>query len=198
MKKLSAKGVWGRVGVLIVTGWTAGWTGALFGVPAGATGMTTPPGLKPDKIHVAERQKTSSWVREGLVTGGDGSVEGVVVRNVKFGKPGQGVERIVVELSGPQKAVLPKAPYYQMAVTPELQQLTLTVFGSPKLQFADPKLMQTALFKKSGIFEEKMRIQDPIEKDRWNLTLPLKRSAPVAVEVFELSNPLRIVIDVKK
>jgi hypothetical protein len=165
---------------------------------ANATGLTTPPGLKPDKIHVAERQKTSTWVREGLVTGGDGSVEGVVVRNVKFGKPGQGVERFVIELTAPQKGLLTKAPYYQMAVTPELQQLTLTVFGAPKLQFDDAKLMKTALVKKSQFFDEKMRIQDAIEKDRWNLTLPLKRSAPVAVEVFELSNPLRIVIDVKK
>lgn len=165
---------------------------------ANATEWTTPPGLKPDKIHVADRQRTNTWVREGIITGGDGAVQDVAVRNIKHGLPGKGVERIVVELTGPQRSPLTRAPYFQFAVTPELQQLSLTVFGSPKLQLDDPKMLQASFVKKSQFVENSVRIQDPIEKDRWNLSIPLKRSAPVAVEVFELSNPLRIVIDIKK
>lgn len=163
---------------------------------------SAPSGLKPDKVHVADHRKTDTWIREGLVTGGDGSIHDISVRTLRHGllggAKGKGVERVVVELSGPRKGILERAPYFHVAVTPELQQLSFTLWGSPKLQLDNPRILTSGFVSKSKIMQNGFKVSAPIEKDRWTLAMPLQKSAPVAVEVFELSNPLRIVIDIKK
>lgn len=152
------------------------------------------PSLNPDHIHSASSQKLNFYIRDGLFSGGDRAIEDVIVLDIRFAK-NQGYERMVIDLEGNhmgEVGPLSKPPYYQVAITPDMKRLAVTVFGRPKLSF-DPKRVQMA-FKKSQSIKN-VEILPLLEKDRWSFVLNLAQENPV--EVFELTNPVRIIVDIK-
>ncbi len=150
--------------------------------------------IKPERVHTAEAKKNNFYVRDGMVVGGDRSVDQVIIKDIRRAA-NPAYERVVIDLEGNrggEPTAIPRPPYYQVAVTPDEKRLIVTVFGAPRLNFDSGKV--AAAFRKSKAFRE-ITLLPAIEKDTWTFAFEMKNVAPV--EVFELSNPVRIIIDVK-
>jgi hypothetical protein len=151
--------------------------------------------LKPDKVFVAEGKKSKFYIKDGLITGGDRAVSEVIVKDIRRASNPDGFERIVIDLEGSrggEPLAISRPPYYQLAVTPDERRLVFTVWGNPKLGFDSKRVL--AAFKKSKIVE-RISLYPRVEENLWTFSLELKAGSPV--EVFELSDPVRIIVDVR-
>jgi hypothetical protein len=151
------------------------------------------PRLRVESITVAGSKKTNAKIKEGLIIGGDRSIDQVLIKDIRFSIQ-SGYERIVIDLEGSHKGEppgIPRAPYYQIEIAPEHKRIGISIWGQPQLTF-DPHKVKT-LFKKSTIFKS-IDLLPKVEDDVWTFSLPIKSDA--AVEVFELSQPTRIIMDI--
>jgi hypothetical protein len=152
--------------------------------------------LQAEKVVQVQAKKTGQYLRDGMFVGGDRSIDDVVVMEIRYASNPAGYERIVLDLeanrSGEPTAIS-RPPYYQVSASPELKRIEISVFGKPKLGF-DPKKVHRA-FKKSSLIE-RVELLPPVERDRWTFVLNLAQDA--SVEVFELGNPVRVIVDLKK
>ncbi len=152
------------------------------------------PELKPENFHVAETKKTKFYVQDGMVVGGDQAIEEVTVKDIRRAT-NAGFERIVIDLVGNrngESAAIPRPPYFQVAVTPDERRIVVTVYGKPKLTFNASKIL--AAFKKSPNIKA-VQLLPRLEDDSWTFVLEMKSGSPV--EVFELVQPTRVILDVK-
>lgn len=150
--------------------------------------------LSPDHVRVADQKKTKSYLKDGLFVGGDQAVSDVVVRDIRRAT-NSGYERLVVDLEGNAAGapvVLQRPPYYQVAVSPDERRLVFTVYGNAKLGFDPKKVLQG--FAKSAVIQS-VELLPRLEPDQWTFALNFKAGSPV--EVFELTNPVRIIIDLQ-
>lgn len=141
--------------------------------------------LDSSQIREALPKKTESYLKEGLVAGGDREVRAGVVKDVRRATNG-GFERIVVDIDAE------KAPYYQAAIDSAQRRILVTVFGSPKLAIDAKKIVDQ--FRKSPLVA-RVEFFPIVEEDAWTFALHLRAAVPV--EVFELSAPTRIIFDLK-
>lgn len=149
--------------------------------------------LQPEKIHTADGKKTQAYVHDGLFVGGDRAIDDVTVTDIRHASNSK-YERVVIDLAvskSGEPAAIERPPFYQVAVSPEERRLVFTIWGKPKLAF-NPKKVAEA-FKKSLLVSE-IQLLPRVEDDSWTFVLALKTGKPV--EVFELTNPARIIVDV--
>lgn len=150
--------------------------------------------LRPDKVHVADSKKTQAYIRDGLITGGDKAIDEVVVKDIRRAS-NAGYERIVVDLEGSingEPAAISRPPYFQISVTPDERRIVFTIWGKPKLGFDSRRVVNA--FKRSSVIQS-VELLPRVEENTWSFVFGLKGESPV--EVFELSNPVRIIMDVK-
>lgn len=150
--------------------------------------------LKPENFHVAETKKTQFYIKDGMVVGGDQAIEEVTVKDIRRAS-NRGFERIVIDLIGNRNgepAGIPRPPYFQVAVTPDERRLVVTVYGKPKLAFNAQRVI--AAFKKSPNIKS-VQLLPRLEDDSWTFVLETKSGN--AVEVFELAQPSRVILDVQ-
>jgi hypothetical protein len=150
--------------------------------------------LMPDHVHLADGKKTGTYIHDGLVTGGDQAVDEVVVKDIRRAV-NPGFERIVVDLAGTRNGepvAIERPPYYQVSVNPDENRIEVSVWGKPRLTFNSGKV--SASFKKSSVVKG-VSLLPPLDPDVWTFVAELKGVHPV--EVFELSNPVRIIVDIK-
>jgi hypothetical protein len=151
--------------------------------------------LRPEKVFTADAKKTKFYIRDGLITGGDRAVNDVVIKDIRRGKNPAGFERIVIDLEGNRNGepmAIPRPPYYQISVTPDERRLVFSVWGNPKLGFDSRKV--AAAFKSSSVIEG-VQLFPRLEDDVWMFVLEMRHEHPV--EVFELANPVRIILDIR-
>ena len=166
---------------------------AVLGMTLGSVGESHAL-LKPEKVRVADSKKTQSYLKDGLVTGGDRAIDDVMIREIRRAA-NPGFERLVIDLEGTQHgepAAVARAPYYQVAVNPDEKRLVFTLWGNPKLGF-DPKKVLGA-FKRSPVVDT-IQLLPKLEDKTWTFVVNLKSGRPV--EVFELTDPARIIVDIK-
>jgi hypothetical protein len=150
--------------------------------------------LRPEKVYVAENRKTQTYIKDGLIVGGDQAIQDVVVKDIRRAKNAM-FERIVVDLEGNQAgepAAIQRPPYYQVAVTPDEKRLVFTIYGKPKLSLDAKKI--SGEFKHSQ-WVQGIQLYPKVEKDSWTFALEMKSGQ--AVEVFELADPVRIIVDIR-
>lgn len=150
--------------------------------------------IRPDKVHTADTKKTGFYLKDGLVVGGDRAIGDVVIKDIRRAS-NTGFERLVIDLEGTLKgepAAIPRPPFFQVAVSPEEERMVLTVWGKPRLGF-DSKKASVAL-KKSPNFS-RVEFLPRMEDESWTFSLGLKPGR--SVEVFELTNPVRIIVDIR-
>jgi len=151
--------------------------------------------LRPERVHVAEAGKNKSYIQDGLIIGGDQAIDDVIIKGVRRA-PNPGFERIVIDLEGIKKgepSAIQRPPYYQVAVSPDERRLTFSIWGRPKLNFDSQKVLSD--FKRSSIVES-VTLLPRLEDESWTCAFDLKANA--TVEVFELANPVRIIVDIKQ
>jgi hypothetical protein len=156
----------------------SGWILTLCIATAGAA-------VEPTSVRVALPKKTESYLKEGMISGGDREVQFGIVKDIRRAT-NDGFERIVIDIDSE------KAPYYQAAIDPERKRILVTLFGSPRLAFNAKKIMEG--FRKSPRVE-KVELFPLLEEESWTFAIYLKAAMPV--EVFELYAPTRIVFDLK-
>jgi hypothetical protein len=164
----------------------------LVGVLLAATGWAATP--NPSKIHTAEGKKTNSYVRDGVIQGGDKAINEITIQDIRRA-PNKGFERIVIDLSGTRNGepmAIERPPYFQVAVSPDEKRLIFTIWGKPKLQFNSKRVI--AALKKSPLIQS-VELLPKLEDDSWTFVIGLKEGKPV--EVFELTNSVRIIADIR-
>jgi len=150
--------------------------------------------LRPEKIHVADAKKSKFYVKDGLIIGGDKAINEVVVRDIRRAT-NAGFERVVIDLEGNhngEPAGIQRAPYYQIAVTPDERRLVFTLWGKPRLTFDSRKVVSA--FRKSPAIQN-VQLLPHLEEDSWTFVFEMKAGHPI--EVFELSNPVRVIMDIQ-
>jgi hypothetical protein len=160
-----------------------------------STGISATTGIIAEDIHVADSQKTKLYLKEGLVIGGDRTIDDVIILDVRHSM-NKDYERIVIDLDGNKNgepAVIQRPPYYQVEISPIQKRLVVTVFGKPKLAF-DPARVKKG-FSKSGLIKG-IELFPLLEKDRWSFAITFNQAH--SSEVFELANPVRVILDLKK
>jgi hypothetical protein len=159
------------------------------------TGLASVGSIKPELVYPSEFKKTKFYIKDGLFVGGDKATRDIVVTDVRFSKNAE-YERIVVDLKANRAGELgdlERSPYYQVAVSPDMERLVVTIWGNPKLEMNTSKLLMS--LKKSNLIK-RAEVLPILEKDRWSFIFYLKNKA--SVEVFELKEPVRLIVDVKK
>lgn len=152
--------------------------------------------LRPDKIHVADLKKTQKYLKDGVVVGGDRLIDDVVVRAIRRGAQGTAFDRIVIDLHGNREGetvAIPRPPFFQVAMSQEEERMVITIWGHPKIQFPLEATKQ-ALTKSPYITG--VNLLPKIKDEFWTFELSLKRGTQV--EVFELKEPVRLIVDLKK
>lgn len=150
--------------------------------------------LKPDRVFLAEGRKTQKYVKDGLVTGGDKAVEEFAATDLRRAM-NQGYERIVLDLAGTrggEPMPIARPPYFQAAVSPDEKRVVVTVFGKPRLKLDTRRIL--ASFKKSPVVES-VQFFPVLDDASWTFALELKSGR--SVEIFELTNPVRLIMDIR-
>lgn len=170
------------------------WCVAAMSWASGA--FASVPTLRPEIVHTADSRKRDQYVKDGIIVGGDRTLDDVIVMDIRRAK-NPSYERIVLDIQANRDgdaAAVSRPPYYQVAMSPDLQRLTVTVWGKPKLAFNSKRVLSS--FKKSELIR-KVELYPLLEKDRWTFSIELSgKPGGRGVEVFELSNPVRVILDI--
>ena len=136
-------------------------------------------------VYRAEPKKTQVYIREGVVEGGEPTIQGAFVSNIRRSKNAD-FERVVVDIDS--KAV----PAFHISVEPGAHRILVTVMGNAKTSFDATKIVSS--FRKSALIE-RVDLFPKLDDGFWTFSLQLRREVPV--EAFTLSGPSRIVLDLK-
>ncbi len=149
--------------------------------------------IRPDKIFVADEKKSGFYIRDGLIVGGDRAIDPIIVKDIRRAA-NRGFERVVIDLSTPpdETVGVPRPAYFQVAVSPDENRIIFTIWGHPELKFNSQKVLKT--FKRSKAVKN-VQLFPRVEDSSWTFAFDLKGKHPV--EVFELSNPVRVIMDIK-
>jgi len=152
-------------------------------------------GPRPQDVHIADVRKTSVYMNDGVFVGGDAVVDNVSFKNIRHSNNSK-FERVVLDIEGNQSglpAELKRPPYYQIAMEPDRKRIMVTVWGAVGIDFNKKQVIDS--FKKSALVK-RINVLPQLETDRWSFVLDMKKDRPI--EVFELSQPTRVVLDIKK
>ena len=144
----------------------------------------------------ALKVKKGAYITEGSFTGGDRTSSDFRVTQIRVAANPEGYDRIVIDLGGSslgEKAPLARPPFYLIEADSGHHKVNVTVYGKPKLDFSTQTSIQAA--KKSKTVSS-LEFLPLVNADRWTWTIHTQ--VPVKTEVFELSEPARIIIDLKK
>jgi hypothetical protein len=137
------------------------------------------------EVYRAEPKKTQVYIHEGVIEGGESTVQNAFVSNIRRSKNAD-YERVVLDLDAKQ------IPSFHISVEPDLKRVVVTISGNARTSFEATKVVEA--FKKSRLIE-KVELFPKIEEQSWTFNLKLKKDVPV--EAFTLSAPNRIVVDLK-
>lgn len=147
------------------------------------------------KFKQALKLKKDFYISEGAITGGDRTSDDFTVTNVRIAQNPSGFDRIVIDLAGNEhgnKTKLDRPPFFLVEADQKNKRVLVTVYGKPKLDFSAVGAIQAARKTKSIGGIEFIPLT---EKDRWTWSINTKTVAKA--EVFELTEPARIIIDLK-
>lgn len=151
--------------------------------------------IRPENVRIADTKKNQTYLKDGLIVGGDGLINDVTIKEIRWAS-NHGYERIVIDLEGNRNGepvAIQRPPYYQVAVNPDEKRLIFSISGKNKLNF-DPKKVISA-FKRSSLIQ-RVVLLPLLEGVPWTFVLELKEE--LAVEAFELAQPVRVILDIQQ
>jgi hypothetical protein len=147
------------------------------------------------KFKQALKLKKDFYIQDGAITGGDRNSSDFTVTNVRVANNPAGYDRIVIDLAGNEhgkKTKLDRPPFFLVEADSANKRFLITVYGKPKLDFSAMSSIQSA--KKTHTIRD-IEFVPITEQDRWTWSINTKSLAKA--EVFELTEPARIIIDLK-
>ncbi len=148
-----------------------------------------------EAFHQALKLKKNLYYQDGTVTGGDRNSSDFRVSQIRIAPNPAGYDRMVIDLAGNvsgDKSALARPPYYQVELDSVLKLVHVTLYGKPKLEFST---QATAKAVKKTHHLTSVELLPLVEQDRWTFTLHTRPK--VKIEVFELTEPARIIVDFK-
>lgn len=143
----------------------------------------------------ALKLKKDFYLTEGAFTGGDRLSSNFTISNLRIANNPAGYDRLVIDLSGShhgENSTLDRPPFYLVEMDQTNKRIMVTLYGKPKLEFSTSQAIQSAKKSKNIEMVEFAPIVNP---DRWTWAIHTRQQAKA--EVFELTNPARIIIDLK-
>jgi hypothetical protein len=140
--------------------------------------------------------KKEIYRAEGAFSGGDRNSSDFRVTQVRVAANPAGYDRVVIDFSGNamgEKSGLSRPPFYMVEIDGSNHKVNVTVYGKPKLDFSTQTAIQSARKTKTI---SKLNFVPLVNTDRW--TWSIETQSAVKAEVFELTNPARIIIDLKR
>lgn len=148
------------------------------------------------RFKQALKLKKNFYLGDGSFTGGDRASSDFTVSNVRVASNPEGYDRVVIDLSGNrlgEKSKLSRPPFFLVEVDPALKRINVTLYGKPKIDFSTMTALRAS---RKGTVIKEFEFIPLVEQDRWTWVIHTFQ-APKA-EVFELTDPARIIIDVKR
>lgn len=147
-------------------------------------------------FHQALKIKKELYYNNGAITGGDRGFADFRITQIRMSSSPEGFDRVVLDFSGNNngaKVPLAHPPYYQVEVNGSQKVIHITLYGKPKLEFSTTAVTKAAKRTKNI---SKVELLPVVEQDRW--TFSLRTQPGVKVEVFELTDPARLILDLKR
>jgi len=135
----------------------------------------------------ALKLKKNLYVSEGSISGGDRTQSDFKVVSVRIAANPAGYDRLVIDLANAKRP-----PFFMVQNDPTTHRIVVTLYGKAKLDFSSQTSIQSAKKTKSI---KNLEFIPLVEADRWMFSVQVQGS--VKSEVFELSDPARIIIDLK-
>jgi AMIN domain len=161
-----------------------------------ALGLTVPSAafaLSKADVISAEAVKRNVYVSDSVISGGDALADPMNLTAVRWAKNPAGYERIVVDLTGESSGWQKKTPpYFQVGHDSRTSSVNLSIRGIARREVNASNLSKSLT--KSALIA-KAYIAPGMEGDL--ASIEFQTRAPVDVESFYLTNPPRIVIDVR-
>ena len=136
----------------------------------------------------ALKVKKNAYLSEGSFSGGDGANTDFHITQIRVAANPAGYDRVVIEVK-PENG---RPPFYMVENDPSNKRVQVTLYGQPKLDFSSQTAIQQARKTKHIT---KLEFVTLLGSDRF--TMVIKTQAAVKTEVFELTQPSRIIIDLK-
>ena len=149
----------------------------------------------PAGFKQALKLKKNIYFSDSTISGGDGSVSDFRVSQIRLAANKDGYDRIVLELQGNDsgsKSALTIPPFYMVENDSNNKRVLITLFGKVKQEFSRQIASQQARRTK---FISHLEFLPLVDTDRWSWLVYTQ--VPVKAEVFELTSPSRIIIDLK-
>jgi hypothetical protein len=146
-------------------------------------------------FKAALKIKKNAYIADGAFTGGERKNSDFRVQNVRLAANPAGYDRIVVDFAGNQlgeSSNLARPPYYIVDVDGLNRRAVVTVFGKPKLDFSSQTALQ--MVKKTKHIKA-LQFLPVLNEDRWMFVIEVVKSS--RIEAFDLSDPARLIVDVK-
>ena len=143
----------------------------------------------------ALKVKKGAYLADGSFSGGDRSSSDFRVSNIRVAANPEGYDRLVIDFTGNeggQKSTLARPPFFMVESESGSKRVNITVYGRAKLDFSSQSAIQSA---KKTKHISKIDFIPVVNEDRWIFSI--QTQTPVKAEVFELSDPARIIIDLK-
>lgn len=155
---------------------------ALFVIPLSARAQ-----FDEAAFRQALRVKRNVYLQEGAVSGGDRLSSDVKISNVRIASNPAGYDRVVVDFSK-----LDRPPFFLVENDPGNRRVMVTLYGKVKADFSSQSAIQAA--RKTRTLSS-IDFLPQVEADRYSFALSSKN--PMKSEVFELTAPARLIIDLK-
>ncbi|MGE4231893.1 MAG: hypothetical protein AB7F43_01060 [Bacteriovoracia bacterium] len=140
---------------------------------------------------VATKAKTGKYISEGVITGGAKELRSVVLKDIRRAQSKDGFERVVFDL-GSEQGQTNSLPYYQVQMSAKQNKVVLSFWADVSYRYSAEKVKST--FKKSKhvkVLNVVPRVEDGLS------IIELFLVGTSKVEAFELSNPSRVILDLK-
>jgi len=135
----------------------------------------------------ALKLKKNVYLSQGAISGGDRTQSDFKVVSVRIAANPAGYDRVVIDLADSKRP-----PFFMVQMDPQTHRAVVTLYGKAKLDFSTQSAIQAARKTKTL---SKIDFIPLVEADRWMFSLETQPG--VKAEVFELSDPSRIIIDLK-
>ncbi len=135
----------------------------------------------------ALKLKKDLYITEGAISGGDRTSSNYKISAIRLAQNPAGYDRIVLDFDQ-----LKRPPFFMVENLGVAKKLVVTVYGRPKLDFSTQSSMQAAKKTRTVSAIEFIPL---VDIDRFQFSLSTK--SPIKSEAFELSDPARIIIDLK-
>jgi hypothetical protein len=131
--------------------------------------------------------KRNVYLAEGSFSGGDRMSSDFKISDLRIAANPAGYDRVVLDF-----AKLERPPFFLIENDPSSHRINVTVYGKVKIDFSSQTAIQAAKKTKSI---SSLNFLPIVDADRWMFSINTQGS--VKVEVFELTAPARIIIDLK-